>query len=112
MRWRTTVVEINPSVITANRLWFHLPADDARLTVLQDDAARSAAVLSRTPMGRWGREGTGPGEFSTPHSVWVLPDGRVTVADRENNRVQLELRADPSRRAATDYQIATCARAP
>lgn len=41
------------------------------------------------PLGQWGREGSGPGEFSTPHSIWVLPDGRVTVADRENNRVQV-----------------------
>ena len=39
LRWRTTVVEINPSVIDANRLWFHLPADDALLQVLQADAA-------------------------------------------------------------------------
>ena len=38
MRWPTTVVEINDSVITANRLWFQLPADDARLQVLQADA--------------------------------------------------------------------------
>ncbi|GGJ27841.1 hypothetical protein GCM10011320_38900 [Neoroseomonas lacus] len=54
----------------------------------------AASVVHRfsaegTPMGRWGGEGTGPGEFSTPHSVWVLRDGRVTVADRENNRVQV-----------------------
>jgi spermidine synthase len=38
LRMRTTVVELNPTVITACRLWFHLPPDDARLTVLQADA--------------------------------------------------------------------------
>lgn len=40
-------------------------------------------------LGCWGAPGTGPGQFFTPHSVWVLPDGRVAVGDRENNRVQL-----------------------
>ena len=40
MRWPTTAVEINPSVITACRLWFQLPADDERLQVVQADAAR------------------------------------------------------------------------
>jgi len=40
LRWRTTAVEINPSVIDANRLWFQLPADDALLQVLHTDAAR------------------------------------------------------------------------
>lgn len=39
--------------------------------------------------GTWGRPGTGPGEFSTPHGVWVDRTGRVLVADRENNRVQI-----------------------
>jgi spermidine synthase len=38
LRMRTTAVELNPSVITACRLWFHLPADDERLEVLQADA--------------------------------------------------------------------------
>ncbi|MBR0643773.1 NHL repeat-containing protein [Plastoroseomonas hellenica] len=42
-----------------------------------------------TPMGGWGTPGEGPGEFSTPHSVWVMEDGRLAVADRENNRVQV-----------------------
>ncbi|WP_431267385.1 peptidase [Dankookia sp. P2] len=37
----------------------------------------------------FGGPGRRGGEFSTPHSVWVLPDGRVLVADRENNRVQV-----------------------
>ncbi len=40
LRWRTTVVEINPSVIDANRLWFHLPDDDERLQVVEADAGR------------------------------------------------------------------------
>jgi peptidylglycine monooxygenase len=37
----------------------------------------------------WGRPGKGPGEFSIPHGIWVVPDGRVAVGDREHNRVQI-----------------------
>lgn len=37
----------------------------------------------------WGKPGTGPGEFSTPHAIWVDRRGHVLVADRENNRVQI-----------------------
>jgi DNA-binding beta-propeller fold protein YncE len=37
----------------------------------------------------WGGRGTGPGEFTTPHAVWIDPRNRVLVADRENNRVQI-----------------------
>ncbi|MEZ4524278.1 MAG: hypothetical protein R3A46_21985, partial [Thermomicrobiales bacterium] len=28
----------------------------------------------------WGEPGNGPGQFSTPHAVWVTPDDRVLVA--------------------------------
>jgi spermidine synthase len=38
LRMKTTVVELNPSVIAAARMWFRLPPDDARLTVLHGDA--------------------------------------------------------------------------
>lgn len=37
----------------------------------------------------WGRPGAGPGEFTTPHAIRVHPDGRVLVADRENDRLQV-----------------------
>ena len=40
LKMTTTVVEINPTVINACRLWFRLPDDDARLRVLNQDADR------------------------------------------------------------------------
>jgi len=40
LRMRTTAVELNPTVVQACRLWFRLPADDARLTVVTGDAGR------------------------------------------------------------------------
>lgn len=37
----------------------------------------------------WGGRGAGPGEFTTPHAVWIDKRNRVLVGDRENNRVQI-----------------------
>ncbi len=37
----------------------------------------------------WGKRGTAPGEFNTPHSIGVDSRGRVYVSDRENNRIQV-----------------------
>ncbi|MDF3349273.1 peptidylglycine monooxygenase [Sulfitobacter sp. KE34] len=37
----------------------------------------------------FGHPGTGPGAFSTPHSLLFDSQGRLCVADRENNCVQL-----------------------
>jgi spermidine synthase len=39
LRMQTTAIEINPQVITACRLWFKLPPDDAKLEVVLADAA-------------------------------------------------------------------------
>ena len=39
LRMQTTAVEINPQVVTACRLWFKLPPDDAKLGVVVADAA-------------------------------------------------------------------------
>ena len=43
LKMKTTAVEINPTVISANRHWFHLPDDDERLRVLNEDAGRWVA---------------------------------------------------------------------
>lgn len=37
----------------------------------------------------WGEPGTGPGQFHLPHAVRVTADGRVLVADRQNDRIQI-----------------------
>ena len=37
----------------------------------------------------WGEPGKAPGQFNLPHGVWIDRRGRVLVADRENDRVQV-----------------------
>ena len=37
----------------------------------------------------WGGPGDGPSEFNVPHAVVIDPRGRVLLADRENNRIQV-----------------------
>ena len=37
----------------------------------------------------WGKKGTAPGEFDTPHSLAMDSRGRLFVADRANNRLQI-----------------------
>jgi NHL repeat len=37
----------------------------------------------------WGKLGTGPGEFDQPHSLAFDSKGRLYVADRNNNRIQI-----------------------
>ncbi len=43
LRCRTTAIEINPQVIAACRLWFRLPPDNDRLSVVLGDAQQVAA---------------------------------------------------------------------
>jgi DNA-binding beta-propeller fold protein YncE len=37
----------------------------------------------------WGKKGSGPGEFSEPHTIAIDSRGRLFVGDRENNRIQI-----------------------
>ena len=40
-------------------------------------------------LGSWGGPGTGPAQFNIPHALVIDREGRVLVADRENNRIQI-----------------------
>jgi spermidine synthase len=43
LRMKTTAIELNPQVVAACRLWFKMPADDDKLSVVLGDAAEVAA---------------------------------------------------------------------
>lgn len=76
---------------------FHRPSDVALAPngdIYISDGYGNARVHRFAPDGTlqksWGMPGkSAPGEFHVPHGVWVHTDGRVLVADRENNRVQI-----------------------
>jgi DNA-binding beta-propeller fold protein YncE len=50
-------------------------------------------VVKFTKDGRfvkeWGMKGSGPGQFSEPHTIAMDSRGRLFVGDRENNRIQI-----------------------
>lgn len=37
----------------------------------------------------WGQRGSGPGEFSVPHTIAIDSQGRIFVGDRGNRRIQI-----------------------
>jgi sugar lactone lactonase YvrE len=57
------------------------------------DGYGNARVHRFSPDGRllysWGDPGSGPGQFVTPHDVFVDQDGLVYVSDRMNCRIQI-----------------------
>lgn len=57
------------------------------------DGHTNARVMKFSKDGRfitsWGKKGTGPGEFDTPHAIAMDSAGRVFVGDRANNRIQI-----------------------
>ena len=56
-------------------------------------AGHNARVVKLDPNGKfikqWGSHGTGPGQFEMPHAMAMDSQGRLFVADRGNNRVQI-----------------------
>ncbi len=57
------------------------------------DGYGNARVHKFSPDGKlllsWGEPGKGPGQFIVPHAIAIDKQGRVLVADRHNNRIQI-----------------------
>jgi peptidylamidoglycolate lyase len=57
------------------------------------DGYRNTRVMKFAADGsflfQWGTKGTGPGQFDLPHGITLDAAGRVYVADRSNQRVQV-----------------------
>jgi DNA-binding beta-propeller fold protein YncE len=75
---------------------FNLPTDIAFApdgSMFMSDGYGNARVhkfsADAKHMFSWGEPGKAPGQFNLPHGVWVDRRGRLLVADRENDRVQV-----------------------
>jgi len=53
----------------------------------------NARIVKFSPEGKflsaWGKKGSAPGEFDTPHAIAIDSQGRIFVGDRGNNRIQI-----------------------
>jgi sugar lactone lactonase YvrE len=81
-------------------LTLHLPsavlvAPDGAIFIADghDPGERFARILKLDRNGRlikeWGENGSGPGQFDMPHALAMDSRGRLFVADRGNNRIQI-----------------------
>jgi sugar lactone lactonase YvrE len=71
------VVAANGDIFVADG---HGGASNARIVKFSKDSKFIKA---------WGKKGTGPGEFDTPHALALDSAGRLFVGDRVNNRIQI-----------------------
>jgi DNA-binding beta-propeller fold protein YncE len=70
-----------------------LVAPDGSIFVAEGHGGDNARVLKFAADGKflmaWGKKGTGRGEFDQPHALALDSQGRLFVADRSNNRLQI-----------------------
>jgi sugar lactone lactonase YvrE len=89
-----------PGVSGSGRDTFHEPssvlvAPDGSIFVGDGhtEAQGNARIVKFDPAGKylmeWGGHGRGPGRFEVPHSLAMDMAGRLYVADRANNRIQI-----------------------
>lgn len=62
-------------------------------TILVADGYRNTRIARFSAdgrfLGQWGTPGKGPGQFNTPHAIAIDAVGKIYVADRNNDRVQV-----------------------
>jgi sugar lactone lactonase YvrE len=84
-----------PSLLTSPTGVIVAPDGSIFVTEGHDNSPKAAVarVSKWTADGKfiktWGRTGSAPGEFSTPHVVAMDSRGRLFVGDRNNNRIQI-----------------------
>ena len=76
--------------------YFNEPTDvafDPQGNAYFSDGYKNSRVAKYDKDGNWvmsfGERGSGPGQLRTPHGIQVDNQGRVYVADRSNNRIQV-----------------------
>ena len=70
--WRTTAASSSPTA-----------------TPTTPTTAWSSSTAEGNFLKEWGTTGYAPGEFRTLHGIAIDNDGRLFIADRSNNRVQI-----------------------
>jgi hypothetical protein len=74
-------------------------------SVYVSDGYENCRVINFTPGGQyrfeWGECGDAPSQFNTPHDLAIDRQGRVYVADRDNDRVQV---FEPDGEFITEWQ--------
>jgi DNA-binding beta-propeller fold protein YncE len=88
-----------PGVAGADQDTFNQPADvavsrDGSIFVADGHELQANGRIVKfsrdgTFIKAWGKNGTGPGQFRTPHALAFDSQGRLFVADRGNNRIQI-----------------------
>ncbi|HJU44392.1 MAG TPA: hypothetical protein VJ691_16315 [Vicinamibacterales bacterium] len=84
-----------PSLLTSPTGVIVAPNGTVFVTEGHDNSPKAAVarVSKWTADGKfitsWGRPGSAPGEFSTPHVIAMDSRGRLFVGDRNNNRIQI-----------------------
>ena len=79
-----------PSISRPTSWWPRTATSSSRTgTTKTRTRASSSSRRTGTFIKTWGKRGSAPGEFDTPHALAFDSRGRLFVADRGNNRIQI-----------------------